>query len=143
MNEDDALATITFTVSVDAGDTVALTYAFDAASATEPTFVDNGDGTGQFDWAPVNADVGTYDVTITGTDSAGANVSEVVRIEVLNVDDTPVIDAVADQEVAINVEAEYGTLEVVFNASDEDVDISLDMAIPQCSARFWWRKQCG
>lgn len=128
VSEDDVMTTVTFVVSdVDADDVITLSYAFDVEPTTAPTFVDNGDGTGQFDFSPVNADVGTYDVTITGTDSAGASVSEVLRIEVVNVNDAPVIDTVADQEVAANIDAgDYGTLELVFTASDEDVDIGVD-----------------
>ena len=126
--EDAAMATITITTADDdllltEPDTIVLSYEFDVEPSTEVTFTDNGDGTGELDWTPVNADVGSYEVNITATDSAGEESSDVLSITVTNENDDPVIDAVDDQEVFANPAAgDYATLEVVFNATDEDID---------------------
>ena len=126
--EDAAMTTITITTADDdlllsEPDTIVLSYEFDVEPSTEITFTDNGDGTGELDWTPVNADVGSYELNITATDSAGEESSDVLTITVTNENDVPVIDAVDDQEVFANPTAgDYATLEVVFNATDEDID---------------------
>ncbi|MCK4371858.1 MAG: hypothetical protein KAW61_01870, partial [candidate division Zixibacteria bacterium] len=55
------------------------------------TYIDNGNGTGTFDWTPTFGDSGTYDVTFYAADSAFPAVidSEQVTITVTNVNQHP------------------------------------------------------
>ena len=63
---------------------------------TGATFVDNLDGTADFDWTPTFDQAGVYNVTFIATDGAAAD-SELVAITVNNVNRVPVADAGPDQ----------------------------------------------
>ncbi|MCD6086383.1 MAG: T9SS type A sorting domain-containing protein [Candidatus Hydrothermae bacterium] len=65
-------------------DMLTLTMEITPAPVTSPTFVDNGDGTGDFDWTPTIDDVGTYSVSFIGTDLSGAADTCTVELEIVS-----------------------------------------------------------
>jgi hypothetical protein len=79
------------------------------------SFVDNGNGTGTFDWTPTFVQAGVYNVTFTATDTAGASHPEVVSITVNNVNRQPVLAAIGPQNVD-----EGQNLNFVATATDPD-----------------------
>ncbi|MCK4461057.1 MAG: hypothetical protein KAW46_04600, partial [candidate division Zixibacteria bacterium] len=84
------------------------------------TYVDNGNGTGTFDWTPTFSDSGTYNVTFYAADSAFPAVidSEIVTITVTNVNRFPILSAIGPQSVTEGAVLTFGT-----SASDPDGDI--------------------
>ncbi len=105
---------LTFGVSAtDAESTPALTT---SALPGTATFVDNGDGTGTFDWTPDFTDAGTYDVTFYATDDSTAVDSEIVSITVNDAgNQSPVLAAIGSQSTTENVQLLFGV-----SASDAD-----------------------
>jgi hypothetical protein len=74
---------------------------------------------GSIDFTPENEDVGTWEVTITVTDSEGASASRVVIFEILNVNDAPEFKKVAtEQDVVEDV-----PFTMTINASDPDMEV--------------------
>ena len=96
------------------GDTPVLTASTLPGTAT---YIDNGNGTGTFDWTPTSNDSGTYNVTFYAADSAFPLVidSEQVTITVTNVNQDPVLAAIGAQATSENVNLNFGT-----SASDAD-----------------------
>ena len=82
------------------------------------TFLDNGDGTGTFDWTPGLAEAGIYDVTFYATDAALAVDSEIVTITVTDSNQDPVLAAIGAQNGTEDVQLTFGV-----SASDPDGDI--------------------
>jgi len=79
------------------------------------TFIDNGDGSGVFDFNPDFAQAGTYLITFYADDGVATD-SEVVTITVNDAgNQAPVLDPIGAQSVA-----EGGNLNVVVTASDAD-----------------------
>ncbi|MFH2037286.1 MAG: Ig-like domain-containing protein [Candidatus Zixiibacteriota bacterium] len=71
------------------------------------TFIDNGDGTGTFDWTPAFADAGLYQVTFYAADLTD-NVLEVVDITVTEAGNqapilAPIVDAVMNEGESIDI----------------------------------------
>jgi len=54
------------------GDSLSLSFYIDPVPATTPSFVDNGDGTGLFEWVSEMSDTGIYVVGFIGEDRYGA-----------------------------------------------------------------------
>ena len=75
-----------------------------AAAATNlplnATFVDNGDGTGDFSFTPDFTQQGVYNVTFTATDDGLATDDEIVAITVNQVNLPPVLDPIGPQSIA-------------------------------------------
>ncbi len=78
------------------------------------SFVDNGNGTGVFDWTPSFFDAGTYAVTFYADDGEAPD-SEVVTIGVNDVNRPPSLNAVGPQFTEENVQ-------LAFTVSAEDPD---------------------
>jgi len=57
------------------------------------TFTDNGDGTGEFRWAPTFDQAGEYSIVFTAERVDGSTASATTRITVLNVNRAPTADA--------------------------------------------------
>ncbi|MEW5993653.1 MAG: Ig-like domain-containing protein [Candidatus Zixiibacteriota bacterium] len=72
------------------------------------SFVDNGDGTGSFDWKPNFTDAGVYSVTFYATDDSAAVDSEAISITVTEVTNPPVLDSIGDKTTAENVQLTFG-----------------------------------
>ncbi len=92
---------------------------------TGASFIDNNDGTGDFDWTPGFDQAGVYNVTFIASDGALAD-SEVVEITVSEVNQAPVFTVVPQDTVTID---ECDTLQVTVMATDADgdaVSIALD-----------------
>ncbi|MDH3938531.1 MAG: PKD domain-containing protein, partial [candidate division Zixibacteria bacterium] len=91
------------------------------SSSTVPTgatFVDNGDGSGTFDWTPGFTDAGTYNVTFYADDGALID-SEQVVITVNEVgNQSPLLAAIGAQSTTEDVNLNFGV-----NASDPDATI--------------------
>ncbi len=64
------------------------------------------DGEVVLDWTPTSEDIGEHYITITATDSMGAEDSISITLTVLNVNDEPTIESIADQSVSVNTETE-------------------------------------
>ncbi|MBD3401735.1 tandem-95 repeat protein, partial [candidate division GN15 bacterium] len=80
------------------------------------TFVDNGDGTGTFDFSPDFTQAGTYDVTFAVTDDTGEVASELVTITVTEEgNQAPVLTAFNDTTIV-----EGQALAVTITATDPD-----------------------
>jgi len=80
------------------------------------TFVDNGDGTGAFNWTPDFAEAGVYPVTFYATDDSTAVDSEIVTITILDAgNQEPVLAAIGSQSTTENVLLSFGV-----SASDPD-----------------------
>ncbi len=85
------------------------------------TYIDNGDGTGNFDWATTFTDAGVYSVTFYATDAivASSSDSEVVQITVTEAgNQTPVLAVIND--TTIN---EAQLLALTLSATDADAEI--------------------
>ncbi len=101
------------------GDTPILSA---SALPTGATFVDNGDGTGAFDWTPTYTDAGVYQVTFYATDGAVPTAvdSEVVTITINDVNEPPVLTAIGPQSTSEGLPLSFGVI-----ASDGDGDTPL------------------
>ncbi|MFH1374703.1 MAG: Ig-like domain-containing protein [bacterium] len=98
------------------GDTPLMTSSALPGSAS---YIDNGDGTGTFDWTPTYADSGVHLVTFYAIDSAYPTSmdSEAVTITVTNINQEPILNPIGARSVV-----EGGTLYFVVSASDPDGD---------------------
>ncbi|MEP1095878.1 MAG: putative Ig domain-containing protein [Cyclobacteriaceae bacterium] len=73
-------------------------------------------GTNEFNGTPANDDVGTISVEVTATDADGLSVSDVFDLEVVNVNDAPILAAIGSQNGNEGVE-------LTFTVSATDVDL--------------------
>jgi hypothetical protein len=80
------------------------------------SFVDNGDGTGDFLFAPDFMQSGEYDITFVASDGSLAD-SELVTITVMNVNRPPVLDSIGSKSVV-----QGDTLRFTITADDPDGD---------------------
>jgi len=99
------------------GDTPIMTS---SALPGTASYIDNGDGTGLFDWTPSYASAGIYNVTFYATDSLSSVLvdSEVVQITVIEAGNrAPIVNAINDTTIA-----EGQTLALQFIATDPDLD---------------------
>jgi len=65
--------------------------------------VDNGDGTGLFDWTPDFTRAGTYNVTFTASDGVLAD-SEIVTVTVVEAgNQTPVLASIGPRSTTENI----------------------------------------
>ncbi|WP_247881744.1 Ig-like domain-containing protein [Azospirillum argentinense] len=104
----------------DTGDSLTLSAASGDGSAL-PAWLSFDAATGRFSGTPGNADIGTRTVRVTATDSSGATVSDLLTIEVANVNDTPVAandTGDTDRLTPVTVVASSGVL-----ANDTDPDV--------------------
>ena len=86
---------------------------------TGATFVDNGDGSGIFDWTPGFTDAGIHNVTFYATDDSAAVDSEQVVITVNDAgNQSPVLDPIGPQTGTENVNMNFGV-----TGSDPDATI--------------------
>ncbi|MCP4632537.1 MAG: hypothetical protein GY855_06385, partial [candidate division Zixibacteria bacterium] len=75
---------------------------------TGATFVDNGDGTGTFDWTPTFLQSGSYPVTFTATDDSTATDFEAVTITVIEGgNQLPILAIIGAQSTTENVNLNF------------------------------------
>ncbi len=100
---------------------------------TGATFVDNGDGTGTFDWTPDFLQAGSYSVTFYATDDSLAVDSEVVAITVGDAgNQPPVLAAIGAQSTTENIPLTFGV-----TATDPDGNpITLTTSVLPTGATF-------
>ena len=79
---------LNFTVTAADGDSDPLTLTASGVPAGA-SFLDNGNGTGAFDWTPNSNQAGTYTVTFNVSDGKGGTNSASTSITVNNVDNSP------------------------------------------------------
>ena len=84
---------------------------------TNATFVDNGDGSGTFDFNPDFTQEGIYNVTFYATDGVATD-SEAVAITVTHTNQAPILAPIGPQAVAENA-----NLNVIVSSSDLDGEI--------------------
>ncbi len=106
-----ALLTFGITASDADGTTPTLTT---SALPTGAGFVDNGNGTGTFNWTPDFTQAGGYSVTFYATDGTATD-SEVVAITISGSNQAPVLAAIGAQSVNENVNLNFGV-----SAADAD-----------------------
>ncbi len=97
------------------------------ALPTGASFIDNGDGTGAFNWTPTFTQSGVYSVTFYATDVSLAVDSEIVTITVTEVgNQLPVLAAIGAQTVSENV-----ALNLALSATDaETIPVLTSSALP-------------
>ncbi|MCH9025122.1 MAG: hypothetical protein IH931_07290, partial [candidate division Zixibacteria bacterium] len=90
------------------------------------TFVDSGNGTGQFSWTPSFTQNGIFQITFYASDGLSTD-SQIVTITVFDVgNQIPVIDSIGDRTVA-----EGANLAIIVTASDgESVPVLTTTALP-------------
>ncbi len=105
-------------------------------SATDlPTgalFVDNGDGSGTFDWTPTFDQAGVYDVWFFASDGTLSD-SQLVAITVNNINRTPSF-VMAPRDTTID---ECGSIYYVLSASDPDGDPLMANVMPLAPNMFF------
>lgn len=109
----DEMQTLAFTVTA-ADPDLTVPSLSTSTLPTNATFVDNGSGEGSFSFTPSFDQAGTINVTFYATDGLATD-SEVVAIEVINVNRPPVLAGIGSQTVA-----EGSVLNVPVTASDPD-----------------------
>ncbi|MAG60521.1 hypothetical protein CL619_01920 [archaeon] len=112
----DVTAGETATLEVTASDADGDTLSISATDLPEDaTFVDNGDGTADFEWLTDANDAGDYTITVEVTDGT-ATVSDTFTVTVFE-NTAPVIDSIEDQYVT-----EGEVFELTFSVSDAEAD---------------------
>jgi len=124
---------LTFEVSAwDPDGTIPHLFTFD--TSTEASFVDNGDGTGTFDWWTKYADSGTYYVLFWASDGELNSDIELVRIDVA--EHVPYDPGYRDTvELVVAVQPDEGSSQ--FNVELE-LYVFNDSTIISASAGFSW-----
>jgi hypothetical protein len=123
-------------VSVSATDAESIPTLTTSTLPTGATFIDNGDGTGTFDWTPDYTQAGTYNVTFYATDDSLAVDSEIVTITVNEAgNQAPVLNPIGAQSTTEGVLLSFGV-----SASDPDGTIptlSTSYRSDLCGQRRW------
>jgi len=118
--DEGLLLSIAVSASDDDGTIPALTTSTLPGAAT---FVDNGDGTGLFEWTPAFTEAGSYQVTFTADDGVGSD-SELVDITVNEAgNQRPVLDSIGPLAAMEGVQ-----LLTTITASDPDGTIPVLLA---------------
>ncbi|KAA0677178.1 Ig-like domain-containing protein, partial [Roseomonas genomospecies 6] len=115
----------TFT-DADTGDSLTLSAASGDGSSL-PNWLSFDATTGRLSGTPGNADIGTRTVRITATDSSGAATSDLLTIQIANINDTPVAANDAggtDTRTPVTVTAAQGVL-----ANDSDPDVGDQLVV--------------
>ena len=104
---------------IDAGDALSYTATLDNG-APLPAWLGFDAATGAFGGTPANEDVGTFNVTVTATDLAGATASQRFSIDIANVNDAPTLAGpLADQSVYEDTPFSFAVSDTAF----ADVDV--------------------
>jgi len=117
LNEGEVLAFTATATDVDGGNPVMTSTTLPGTA----TYVDNGDGTADFNWATLFTDAGVYNVTFYATDNLDPLLvdSEVVVITVIDAgNQPPVMTLINDTSIV-----EGGSLFLAVSATDPDGEI--------------------
>ncbi|MCP4580898.1 MAG: hypothetical protein GY839_04725, partial [candidate division Zixibacteria bacterium] len=99
---------------------------------TGATFVDNGDGTGTFDWTPTFLQSGDYPITFTATDDSTATDFEDITITVIEAgNQLPILATIGAQSTTENV-----NLNFVISATDIESITALTTSTLPTGATF-------
>jgi len=119
---------ILLTIAVSATDVESVPVLTTSTLPTGATFVDNGDGSGNFDWTPDYTQAGTYNVTFYATDDSSAVDSELVVITVADAgNQAPSFLTVLPDTIEVYVNVQTQT---VVEAADPDLDPLILTAVP-------------
>jgi len=83
------------------------------------SFIDNGDGTGTFNWTPDYTQSGNYDITFTADDGIATD-DEIVTVTVNDINRPPVSNAGFDQ-----FDIRVGTMVTLDGSSSSDPDLDI------------------
>ncbi|RKX19402.1 MAG: hypothetical protein DRP35_07760, partial [Candidatus Zixiibacteriota bacterium] len=99
---------LTFGVSASDGDLTVPTL-ITSALPSGATFIDNGNGTGTFDWTPDYLQSGSYDVTFYANDIVTADIdSEIVTITVIEAgNQLPILTSIGVQSTTENINLNF------------------------------------
>lgn len=113
--EEGETASLLITASDSDGDSLIFAHGELPGGAT---LSDNGDGTATFTWITNYTDAGSYNVAVNVSDPAGSKAEGTFSIQVNDVNQPPVFDAI--QDVSIN---EGEVLNIIISATDMDNDL--------------------
>jgi predicted extracellular nuclease len=113
---------------VDAGDTLILSV------SALPSWLSFDAATRTFSGTPSNADVGSFEITLTATDSNGAGVNSSFRVNVENVNDAPTGTVLSSNSVDEN--SVGGTVVGTLSALDMDIGDTHSYRIADVSYRL-------
>ena len=103
-----------------------LTFSATADGAALPAWLQLDAQTGVFSGTPANADVGTLNITVVATDSAGASASDDFTLTIANVNDPPMVE---DQSLSVSTDAQVGASAGFISANDPDVGDTLEFMV--------------
>jgi predicted regulator of amino acid metabolism with ACT domain len=105
-------------------------------------FLDNGNGTGQFDWTPDYDQAGGHAIWFIATDENAAADSEAVSITVTNTNRLPELDFIADKSATVGQPL---TFEIYANDLDADSVVLRVRNLPAGAtlAESGWNSQLG
>ncbi len=123
---------------IDVGDEVTITVKQEDGSDL-PGWLSYDAGTGQFSGTPLNENVGTVFIKLTGTDKEGATAEEIFAINVINTNDAPTLTGSIGDQTAKVGEAFELTIDKGAVFSDVDGDnLTLSMSTSDGAAIPDW-----
>ncbi|RKX20196.1 MAG: hypothetical protein DRP35_06450, partial [Candidatus Zixiibacteriota bacterium] len=91
----------------------AIPYLNNGTLPTGASFVDNGDGTGTFDWTPNYIQSGTYNVTFYATDDSLAVDSQIVMVDIVDAgNQNPILAGISSQSTTEGVSLSFSVAAV-------------------------------
>ncbi len=99
------------------GDTLSYTATLADGTAL-PSWLTLNAVTGYFSGTPLQADVGTLDITVTATDPSGLSVSDTFTLTIKDVNDAPVITPIDTTTSSVNINGLILTAKFPTNAPD-------------------------
>jgi hypothetical protein len=123
---------------IDSGDELTISVE-PTDGGTFPAWLTYNSETSTFEGSPGNDDVGVISVNVTATDQSGASVSDNFTIEVMNVNDAPLLqNSIPNQEV---YETEYYSYDIpssIFNDIDVGDQLTLSANLSNGNALPTW-----
>lgn len=110
-----------------------------AYGATHPAWLSFDPDSRTFSGTPENADVGTFEVTVTAADTGGESVSDSFALEVINTNDAPLVAGIIADVLGREGEALAFSLSPgIFSDPDASDHLSLSAAMADGSALPGW-----
>ncbi|MCV9385968.1 putative Ig domain-containing protein [Reichenbachiella ulvae] len=140
----DELTELTFTVYAEDPDDTnqELSFTLDETSIASGMSLDVSSG--EFSWTPTESQDGTYEVTVSVSDGTATD-TEVISIEVAEVNSAPILSTLVDQsvdeltELTLSVTAEDTDIpEQTLTYSLDEESLSLGMSLNESTGAFSW-----
>ncbi|MCT7952927.1 putative Ig domain-containing protein [Ancylothrix sp. C2] len=122
---------------VDAGDSLTYTATLADGSAL-PSWLTFNSATQTFSGTPANGDVRTLSVKVTATDTGNASVSSNFDIVVTNVNDTPTVTSISNQNATENAAFSFAIPAGTFNDTDAGDTLTYTATLPDGTALPAW-----